>query len=388
METVKAASIKAGFWNDRKRRNEPDCPKGFFTEAYDNLKEMTMTKEEIREAISSAKRESAAGPDGLKMSVYKEANDYLIQPLQIMFNTINYSGLIPKNFKSAKVVMLHKKNSKQEMGNYRPISMSNHISKIWERVFNHRLMLHLKRHNRLSKQQHGFRPKMGCHTNLLESWEKGIDLADEHGPHIEIWSFDLQKAFDLLDHGKSLELCHTAGINGKAGRCLENWLTKRTQFVLCGKERSRDRIVNRSCIQGSVLGPLMRIIYIQSLLDRLENRCNYYAYADDVTLIAKIASKEEITEFDEVLQTLITWGQEFGMKWGAHKTQRMALRYPHCRAEDPPRITFDGKDIEVTEKMESLGVILNKGRVGYGHLTKIKNKLASIRTLVSHSSPR
>ena len=91
-----------------------------------------MTKEEIREAISSAKRDSAAGPDGLKMSVYKEANDYLIQPLQIMFNTINYTGLIPKNFKSAKVVMLHKKNSKQEMGNYRPISMSNHISKIWE----------------------------------------------------------------------------------------------------------------------------------------------------------------------------------------------------------------------------------------------------------------
>ena len=91
METVKAASIKAGFWNDRRKRNEPNCPKGFFTEAYDNLKEMTMTKEEIREAISSAKRESAAGPDGLKMSVYKEANDYLIQPLQIMFNKINYT---------------------------------------------------------------------------------------------------------------------------------------------------------------------------------------------------------------------------------------------------------------------------------------------------------
>ena len=150
-----------------------------------------------------------------------------------MFNTINHTGLIPANFKTAKVVMLHKKNSKQEMGNYRPISMSNHISKLWERVYNLRLMLHLKRHNRLSKQQHGFRPKMGCHTNLLESWEKGIDLADEHGLGIEIWSFDLQKAFDLLDHGKALELCHIAGINGKVGRCLENWLTHRNQFVQC-----------------------------------------------------------------------------------------------------------------------------------------------------------
>ena len=182
METVKAASIRAGFWDDRKHRNEPNCPKGFFTSAYSNLKDMLMTGDEIREAIVSSKRDSAAGPDGIKMAVFSEASNYVIAPLKIMFNTINDSGLIPKNFKTAKVIMLHKKNSKQEMSNYRPISMSNHISKIYERVFNERIMYHLKRHNRLSKQQHGFRPKMGCHTNLLESWEKGIDMADKHGP--------------------------------------------------------------------------------------------------------------------------------------------------------------------------------------------------------------
>ena len=63
----------------------------------------------------------------------------------------------------------------------------------------------------------------------------------------------------------------------------------------------------------------------------------------------------------------------------------MALRYPRCGGEDPPKMTFDGKDIEVSEKMESRGVILNKGGVGYGHLTKIKNKLASMRTLISRN---
>ena len=132
-----------------------------------------------------------------------------------------------------------------------------------------------------------------------------------------------------------------------------------------------------------MLGPTLWIIYIQSLLDRLENKCNYYAYADDVTLVAKISSKLEIIEFDKVLRSLITWGEEFGMRWGAHKTQRMAIKYPRCGGDDPPKMTFDGKDIEVSETMESLGVVLNKGGVGYGHLTKIKNRLASIRTLVS-----
>merc|ERR1711956_208973 len=91
-----------------------------------------------------------------------------------------------------------------------------------------------------------------------------------------------------------------------------------------------------------VLGPTLWIIYIQSLLDRLEGKCHYYAYADDVTLIAKISSKEEIIDFDKVLRSLLTWGQEFRMTWGAHKTQRMAFRYHKCGGADPPKMTFDG----------------------------------------------
>ena len=118
------------------------------------------------------------------------------------------------------------------------------------------------------------------------------------------------------------------------------------------------------------------------MLDRLENRCNYYAYADDVTLIAKIGSKQEIKDFNKILKTLLTWGREFSMKWGAHKTQRMAMRYHRCGGGDPPNMTFDGKNIEVTETMELLGVILSKGGIGYGHLTKIKNRIAATRTLI------
>ena len=91
-EKVKAAAIKAGFWNDRKRRNEVNCSKGFFTEAYGNLENMDMLNEEIKEAISSSNRDSAAGPDGVKMSVFKEAENYIIDPLRILFNTSNSMG--------------------------------------------------------------------------------------------------------------------------------------------------------------------------------------------------------------------------------------------------------------------------------------------------------
>ena len=203
-EKIKTASMKAGLWNRRIENNneeegtgvtrwmkklakrlgvtirslllnleekKPEKPKTHFAAAYDTLNRIDMNTGEIKEAIRSTKRTSAAGPDGLRMAIYSEACSYILRPLQTLFNSINTSGNIPMNFKIARVIMIHKKNTKQDMGNYRPISMENHIAKIWERVLNARLMLHLNRHNRLTRRQHGFRPKRGCHTNLFEAQE-------------------------------------------------------------------------------------------------------------------------------------------------------------------------------------------------------------------------
>ena len=163
-EAVKQAAKKAGLWKKRKQQtnkiietaerswikratswlkgvflpilkgNKNDKiteRKGFFTDPNDTLNTIYTTTE-IMKAIRKSKRKSAAGPDGLRMSVYSEACENLLEPLQILFNTINSTGIIPENFKRARVILLYKKKSKQNMANYRPISMSNHISKIWE----------------------------------------------------------------------------------------------------------------------------------------------------------------------------------------------------------------------------------------------------------------
>ena len=415
MEDVKQAAIKAGLWNRRQdRKEEPkktsiaswmkrlvsklgvtieslflsgekkEKQMDHFTAAYVPMNSIHMTTKEIKLAIRKTKRTSAPGPDGLRMSVYAEACSQIVRPLQVLYNAINANGNIPTNFKTARVILLHKKNSKQDMANYRPISMANHISKIWERVLNARLIQHLNRHNMLTRHQHGFRPKRGCHTNLLEAWDKIIEKTDKHGPTIEVWSFDLQKAFDLLDHGKALSLCHKAGIGGNVGRSLENWLTSRTQYVQCGKEMSKPRIVNRSCVQGSVLGPTLWLIYVQSLLDRLETMgCDHYAYADDVAIVAKISTTEEIKSFNDVLETLLKWGRDFGMKWGAHKTQRLAMRYQNCGDIAPPDIYFDGKLIPPTDTIVSLGVTLNKGCIPYTQHENVESSIKTMKILIA-----
>ena len=100
--------------------NKPEKPKTYFTRAYETMKRVEMNTKEIKVAIRSTKRTSAAGPDGLRMAVLSEACSHVLRPLQTLYNAINMSGNIPANFKIARVIMIHKKNSKQEMGNIGP----------------------------------------------------------------------------------------------------------------------------------------------------------------------------------------------------------------------------------------------------------------------------
>ena len=165
---------------------------------------------------------------------------------------------------------------------------------------------------------------------------------------------------------------HEAGINGFVGKSLENWLISRKQYVQCGLSKSEDRIVNKSCVQGSVLGPTIWLIYVQSLLDLLEDRCDLHAYADDVLITKKISNKKERKDFEEILQILLEWGREFGMKWGANKTQRMALRYQNSRGKTPMEILFDGNTIRPSATLESLGILFSKKCIPYAQIERVK----------------
>jgi hypothetical protein len=153
--------------------------------------------------------------------------------------------------------------------------------------------------------------------------------------------------------------------------------------VQCGEEKSKERTVNSSCVQGSVLGPTLWLIYIQSLLDRLDGECQHYAYADDIAIILKVSTPEEIAKLNKILQILLNWGKEYNMKWGSHKTQRMAFRYHKCGGPPPPEIHFDGNLIQPTKTIESLGVLLNRGCVPYAQIERVRQNIRTMKTLIA-----
>ena len=175
---------------------------------------------------------------------------------------------------------------------------------------------------------------MGTTTNLMQLWEKVLATVEREGALVEMWSFDLTKAFDLLDHAKVLELLHKAGVTGKFGKCLESWLTGRYQYVEINGVKSREVLVGKSCVQGSVLGPTLWLVYIQPLMDILTSMgAEIYGYADDIAIIKRIRTEQDQKEFEAILEALQRWAIDFGMRWSPAKTQRLVFKYQGCHPE-------------------------------------------------------
>ena len=319
------------------------------------------------------------------MEAIAVAAEILVEPLAALYNMINDNTEVPKCFRTARVKMLYKKGEKSSMSNYRPLSMANHIGKIWERIVNNKLVSHLERNKIFSDNQHGFRPFRGTTTNLIQLWEKIMSKVETEGGLVELWNYDLQKAFDMLDHPKVLQLLHKAGVRGSLGKTIQNWLTTRTQTVEVGTSRSAERVVGRSCCQGSVLGPSLWLLYIQSLTTILDSMgVEYMAYADDISIVQRMATSKDKAKFEEVLEVLQTWAKDYNMKWSPLKTQRMVLRYQRCREPHAPfEIQFGGKVIKPLDTTcVSLGITFDKNCTFTTQIRKVCNQVRALTSLI------
>ena len=340
----------------------------------------------IIKQIKKSRKNAAEGPDDIPMEVFSVAKDILIDPLVTLFNLINQTGNVPQHFKEARVKMLYKKGEKSEMLHYRPLAMSNHIAKLWERVVNCELIDHLEKNGLLSQFQFGFRPGRGTAENLLELWEHIVDRVEKEKTHIELWSLDLTKAFDKLSHAKVLNLVHKSGIYGPMGKSIQNWLTERTQYVEIGSCKSPRTRVNKSCIQGSVMGPSLWLIYINTLLVELsEAGVQFFAYADDVAIVHRLDTEKDKKEFEEILNILQRWADKYDMAWSPLKTQRLIFKYNSGPKEThgPLEMYFGGKKIEPLEKeCTSLGIQIETNCTFMSQIKKIKTQIRTLTALV------
>jgi len=274
-------------------------------------------------------------------------------PLTIIFNLTLSKGAIPDIWKQGNISAIHKKGDKRAASNYRPVSV---ICKLLESILRDSTIDHMKSHELFSKHQYGF--VSGRSTTLqmlhvIEEWTEWLD----GGGSVDVCYMDFMKAFDTVPHRRMLAKVHSYGIRGNLLEWIENFLKNRKQRVQVNGTSSEWAKVESGIPQGSVLGPLLFVIYINDLPEAVLSCVKLYA--DDTKLYRRILTTEDEDVFQADINSLQDWSDKWLLRFHPDKCKTMTVG---SRREIPANYYMtaaDGKRtaLERTSKEKDLGVI-------------------------------
>jgi hypothetical protein len=237
---------------------------------------------EIQAIILSLKNSTTKGHDGIMINTIKECNDQLATPLCVLFNKSIHEGIVPDDLKIANIIPVFKSEDKIIVSNYRPISVLPAFSKILERLIYNRLMDFIEQHNIISDSQYGFRKKISTSVALLDLVDK-VSNSIETGEYTLGIFLDIAKAFDTVNHKILLTKLYSYGIRGIAYNWLKNYLTNRYQYVHLNDISSDKLPIVCGVPQGSILGPLLFLLYINDL-NSVSTVLTLIMFADDTNM--------------------------------------------------------------------------------------------------------
>ena len=262
-------------------------------------------------------------------------------------------GDIPTEWKSANVSPIYKKGSKNKAENYRPISLTSIICKIMESFIKERVVAHLISNNLLSSKQFGFISGRSTATQLLRYLDKCIDTI-VNGGVVDTIYLDFQKAFDTVPHRRLMGKLQSYGVKGRILTWIKSFLTGRTQVVKVNGSVSESAPVLSGIPQGSVLGPLLFVIYINDLPEAINS--DSFLFADDTKVFREITSKDDAFALQSDIDSLQHWSNKWLLQFHPDKCHVLTLgkfdniRYTHRYSiyEHELEHVFEEKDLGVT----------------------------------------
>ena len=321
-----------------------------------------ITVEKVTKQLKELDVNKLTGHDGLSPQLLKELSPAISAPLVKLFNLSLTQGKLPRDWKKAIVIPIHKKGSKTSAANYRPISLTCVTCKVMERIVNKRIINHLEANSLISSSQHGFCSKRSVDTNLLESYSLVTDLL-EKGVLVDIIQLDLAKAFDKVCHCYLIHRLCTLSLSPNVISWIKDFLRDRPQQVKVTNRPNSHALsdevkVTSRVPQGSVLGPTLYIIYINELDLITSNKTTLYV--DETKLIgpAKTLSANQSLQTD--LIHMCSWVKRWLLEFNAEKCK--VIHFGHSNPQQQYLMTQIPGSHHILEHVleeRDLGVIVD-----------------------------
>ena len=289
-------------------------------------------------------------------------------------NSLN-SGIIPKQLKYANVTPIHKGGVRAKAINYRPIALTSHIIKVLERVVVKNMSMFLEENDLLNKDQHGFRTGRSCLSQLLAHHETILEKL-EHKKKVDVVYLDFEKAFDKVDHGILLHKIRQMGITGKLGIWLHSFLTNREQCVVADGAASQSSVVASGVPQGSVLGPLLFLIYISDI-NRHVLHSSVASFADDTRVLKEVSSITDAKQLQTDLGSLYIWAGHNNMSFNNSKFEHMHYTLEETNDNIYKYTAPNGSHIDTKDLVKDLGITLSSDGNFTHHIYQVAKKARS-----------
>ena len=357
--------------------NETELP-AFEKRTQASISSATLDVNDISTRISLLDPYKAPGGDGVHPHVLMKCHSACAIPLAKIFFLSLRDGKIPDEWRLANVTPLHKKGSRLDPGNYRPISLTSVTCKVMERIIRDTVLDHMYANQLVAKQQHGFVRSKACNTNLLESMD-AITSSLAYKRWVDVIFLDFAKAFDKVPHRRLLCKLEAYGIHGSLLKWLEDFLKDRKQRVVMGNHVSSWEAVTSGVPQGSVLGPILFVIYINDMPTCVSNHlCKLYA--DDSKIIAEINNTDDSRKLQDDIDSIVEWTDVWLMRLNYDKCKVMHIGRGNPKNEYTLRDSSTGivHKLIQTETERDLGITLSSDVKWHAHATKIASKANSL----------